>query len=560
MFRKFFVFPDFFFAQDGTRLSPFAYVFLFLLCFAFFTPGIATMPPTDRDESSFAQASKQMIETGNYTDIRLQKEPRYKKPIGIYWLQSAAVRLFNPDHLNEIWAYRLPSFAGATLAVLTTAAIGALLFSPATGLLAAMMLAGCVLLNVEARLAKTDAALLACVTLAMYGLARAYLGKGKPPFFLFWTSLACGVLIKGPIILLPILAVVVWSKSFDKKIPWLRGLRPFWGCLYALALIAPWFVAISLQSHGAFMQQSAGHDMLAKIWQGQNRGLMPPGLYLLALPVTFFPFSLFALFALPDAWRFRRDKAVQFCLGWAIPTWLIFELSLTKLPHYVLPVYPALALITAKFLQDGFPAVRAATRRFPAALAIAVWVVVGMGYAILFALLPDVTDHVGNNAQIAAGAVFLVAQSAALLLLPKEKLASLGVLTIGALVFMTVTFGTMFPRLQHVWLSREIVEAAAPLKPCARSQLVSVGYHEPSLAFLVGTETLMASNGMEAATALQEDPCRILAIDSKHRQEFLDVFSGAALSPKEVASVTGVNTGHGARATLTLYILPQEKR
>ena len=70
----------------------------------------------------------------------------------------------------------------------------------------------------------------------------------------------------------------------------------------------------------------------------------------------------------------------------------------------------------------------------------------------------------------------------------------------------------------------------------------------------------MASNGMEAATALQEDPCRILAIDSKHRQEFLDVFSGAALSPKEVASVTGVNTGHGARATLTLYILPQEKR
>ena len=57
---------------------------------------MATMPPTDRDEASFAQATKQMIETGDYLDIRLQDKPRYQKPIGIYWLQAAAVKLFDP--------------------------------------------------------------------------------------------------------------------------------------------------------------------------------------------------------------------------------------------------------------------------------------------------------------------------------------------------------------------------------------------------------------------------------------------------------------------------------
>jgi 4-amino-4-deoxy-L-arabinose transferase-like glycosyltransferase len=214
------IIPGSFFSRDGKRLSFVAYAFLVLLCIGFFTPGIVTMPPTDRDESSFAQASKQMIESGNYTDIRLQKEPRYKKPIGIYWLQSAAVRLLNPQHLNEIWAYRVPSFIGATVAVLMTAALGALLFNPATGLLAAIMLAGCVLLNVEARLAKTDAALLGCIMVSMYALARAYLGQTSKWLvpLAFWTALAFGVLIKGPIILLPIFGVLLWMQTSNKNI------------------------------------------------------------------------------------------------------------------------------------------------------------------------------------------------------------------------------------------------------------------------------------------------------------------------------------------------------
>ncbi len=576
--------PASFFSRDGKRLSFVAYAFLALLCVGFFTPGIVTMPPTDRDESSFAQASKQMIESGNLTDIRLQTKPRYKKPIGIYWLQSTAARVLNPQHLNEIWAYRAPSFIGATVAVLMTAALGALLFSPATGLLAAIMLAGCVLLNVEARLAKTDAALLGCVVVAMYGLAKAFVfarpfamtevisqsppplpnppreGEGVLPFsvaFLFWTAFAVGVLIKGPIILLPVLGVLVWTKISNKNIAWFRALRPVLGLVYALALIAPWFVVISMQSHGAFMEQSAGHDMLAKLWQGQDRGMMPPGLHLMALPLVFFPYALFVVFAAPDIWKNKRDAAVKFCLGWIVPTWFVFEVSLTKLPHYVLPAYPAIALLTAKYLLDGFPTLAATTRRLPIALIVGMWLMIGAGFAFVFSALPAVVDKAWDIPQIAAGGVLFLAQGAALLLLPRQKTASLVALTLGGLVFMAVTFGYTLPRLQHIWMSRKIVEAVERLKPCEQSQIVSVGYNEPSLAFMAGTDTMMLTNAVEAAEAMQQNACRVAVINATNKQGFLNAFAQSKQRPQEAGTIDGLNAGHGAQAALTIFTVPQ---
>src|SRR3974390_3290581 len=87
-------------------------------------PGFFSIPPVDRDEARFAQATKQMLETGQYVDIRFQDEVRYKKPVGIYWLQAAAVKsattLGLPHALTTIWLYRIPSLFGAIGAVLPT--------------------------------------------------------------------------------------------------------------------------------------------------------------------------------------------------------------------------------------------------------------------------------------------------------------------------------------------------------------------------------------------------------------------------------------------------------
>jgi 4-amino-4-deoxy-L-arabinose transferase-like glycosyltransferase len=555
MIEKFGVIPRGFFSADEKRLTPLAYFFLLMLCVAFFTPGLVTMPPTDRDESLFAQASKQMVESGNYTNIRIQDAPRYKKPIGIYWLQSTAVRLFNPHHLDQIWAYRLPSLTGATIAVLMTAALGALLFTPAVGLLGAMMMAGCVLLNVEARLATTDAALLACIMVAMYGLARAYLGQvvsWHVPLA-FWTAFAFGVLLKGPIILLPVAGTLLWLQIADKNIGWFRTLRPLIGILYALMLILPWFIIISLHSHGAFFQQSAGNDMLAKIWHGQNRGFMPPGLHLMALPLLFFPFALFVALGTPDVWRNRKEGAVKFCLGWIVPTWLVFEISLTKLPHYVLPTYPALALLAAKFLLDGFPSATHTPRRLSIALVIAFWLMVGISFAAVFSLLPLFVEHRWMWTQVAFGLTLIFSQALALLLLPQSKSACVNVLVIGSLLFMTSVFGNTLPGLRHLWFSNEIVETVSGATSCQQNQIVSVGYHQPSLVFLAGTDTLLPATGGEAGEELKQDPCRIAVVDNRHKQDFLDVFKDAPQQAIEAGTIDGIDTGHGAQPWLTLY-------
>src|ERR1700687_5685835 len=150
-----------------------------------FLPGFFQIPPVDRDEARFAQATKQMLESGQYVDIRFQDEVRYKKPVGIYWLQAAAVKAGEtvgiPQARTTIWLYRLPSLIGAIGAVLLTYWTALAFVARRTALLAALMMASSVLLGVEARLAKTDAVLLLTSVAAMGAMARIYLTTRRTP-------------------------------------------------------------------------------------------------------------------------------------------------------------------------------------------------------------------------------------------------------------------------------------------------------------------------------------------------------------------------------------------
>ncbi len=92
------------------RLRVSHYLLLIFICLVSFLPGIGSIPPLDRDESRYVQATHQMAESGDYVDIRFQDASRYKKPIGIYWLQSAALKLTGHDGDAPIWV--LPAGVG----------------------------------------------------------------------------------------------------------------------------------------------------------------------------------------------------------------------------------------------------------------------------------------------------------------------------------------------------------------------------------------------------------------------------------------------------------------
>src|SRR5579872_3233488 len=130
-----------------------AVLILIALAALSFLPGFFQIPPVDRDEARFAQATKQMVESGNYVDIRFQDEVRYKKPVGIYWLQAAVVKtadaLGMPGAHTTIWLYRIPSLLGATGAVLLTYWCALAFGSRRTAYIAGLMLACSVLLGVE---------------------------------------------------------------------------------------------------------------------------------------------------------------------------------------------------------------------------------------------------------------------------------------------------------------------------------------------------------------------------------------------------------------------------
>ena len=328
-----------------------------------FLPGFFTIPPVDRDEARFAQATKQMVESGDYVDIRFQEDVRYKKPVGIYWLQSAAVEIASalklPKAELRIWVYRLPSLIGAIGAVLMTYWTALGFVTRRAAVLAALLMCASVLLGVEARLAKTDAMLLFCVTAAMGAMARAYLSwqraedEARPPWSwpaIFWTALAVGILIKGPLILMFAGLTIVALAIQDRDASWLWRLRPVWGLMWMLVLVLPWFIAIFWRAGDAFFADSVGGDMLSKIGAQESHGA-PPGVYLALFWITFWPGAPLAAMAAPAVWRARREPGAQFLLAWLIPSWIVFEAVLTKLPHYVLPLYPAIAILTVGALE-----------------------------------------------------------------------------------------------------------------------------------------------------------------------------------------------------------------
>src|SRR3954463_10528180 len=192
-----------------------AVAFLILCALLLFLPGFFTIPAIDRDEARFAQATKQMVESGDFVDIRFQDDVRYKKPVGVYWLQSAVVetasKLGLPRAELRIWLYRVPSLIGALGAILLTYWTALAFVTRRGAALAALMIGSCVVLGAEARLAKTDAMLLLTVVAAIGAMARVYLSwqRGEDPAHppwswpaIFWTALAGGILLKGPLILM----------------------------------------------------------------------------------------------------------------------------------------------------------------------------------------------------------------------------------------------------------------------------------------------------------------------------------------------------------------------
>ncbi|MFI4988721.1 MAG: ArnT family glycosyltransferase [Alphaproteobacteria bacterium] len=535
------------------------YALLALLSLAIFLPGLASVPPLDRDEPRFAEASRQMLESGDFVNIRFQDEARLKKPVGIYWLQSASAAIFSHAGEDAIWPYRLPSTLGAVMAVLLTAALGARLFGRTAGLAAALMMATSILLGVEARLAKTDAVQLAAISAAQLVLARVYLerDRGEPAshreVVLFWLAVGIGMLIKGPIIVmvcgLSAAALALWERRWR----WLLALKPWPYAGLAILVVLPWGLAIMLQSKGGFLAESVGHDLIGKVAGAQEAHGAWPGFFLATFWATFWPCSLLAGLAIPWVWRRRRDDAVRFCLCWIAPSWLVFELVPTKLPHYTLPLFPAIALLAAAAALEPFQQPAARRGKLLQGTLIAGWLVMTLTLCAALPILPAVLEHRTDLLALFAGVAALLLFLAAFHghRVGRQHLAVASLIA-ACLVFYATTYDRVMPQLDRLWLSSRVAEAVARGKRCPHAEVTSAGFSEPSLVFLLGRDTRFG-DGRAAAEALLGDACALALVDQPSLAGFSARLARAGKSATALATIDGINLARGRRVALTLF-------
>jgi 4-amino-4-deoxy-L-arabinose transferase-like glycosyltransferase len=542
---------------EGTRIPP--YALLCLLCFILYAPGLAAIPPLDRDEPRFAQATRQMLETGDFIRIRFQDEARNKKPIGIYWLQAAAVAAFSSPENAAIWPYRLPSALAATVAVLLTFGLGMrLLGSRAAGFIAAVLMASALVIVVEAHLAKTDAALLAAVIAGQgtLGLVYTRTRSGDPVSrgvaLVFWAAEAAAILLKGPPG--PVLALLTTAalSLADRNIRWLKGLRPLTGLPVAALIVAPWFIAVESATRGEFISNALASDVLPKLIGAQESHGAPPGYYAVLAIVSFWPGSLFIVPALVRGWRCRHAAAERFLLAWLVPVWALFELMPTKLPHYVLPLYPALALLAGGALAEGFVSAPAGRVRCWAGAVKLLWAAVTIALASALVVLPSRLGGAVSPWAIAAVPVMLGLASV-LLVRDWRPLPTAGWVAALAAAFVIPAGLRVVPGLDHLWLSRAAAAAVARHPPASGTAVLSVGYSEPSLVFLLGTATRLVSATLSAD---QLAGAGLALVNERDEGGFRQSLARQGLNARALEQVMGLDySAGGTNVVLTLYRL-----
>ncbi len=556
-------------------------VSLVVLCAVVMVPGLTSIGPIDRDESRFAQASRQMFESvalpdaakdpamhsGGLAVPMVGDRPRVNKPPLVYWLQTASAAVFaRGDPLADaIWMYRVPSVVCAALAVLLTWRIGRSMTDARVAWLAAAMLAVCPVVVFDAHQARADQLLLACTTLAMLGLwlvyrhpAQRWLGPGA-----LWLGIALGLLAKGPITPMVVALTALALCLVGREWRWLKRTRPMLGLIGVALLVTPWVIAVGEQLGWHEMAQLAYDETLGRASSPKEGHWGPPGYHLVLLPALFWPGSLLTAFGLGVAarravslpslgsrrarWRARvpRDRAMLFLLCWIVPSWIVFEASSTKLPHYTLPLYPAIALVSARAVLAG-PVVWRRLKRldrvgFGVWGAIGVLLLCGPIVAAGVLLLPTDAGRAGVLFAAGLGAAAVTLRSTASAIRCHVVRAQLAALAVPVIVAPAI-FGLLLPGA----IGRPSVDAMRAVHavdPAAERALAAVGYHEDSLTFL--SRARAERIGAEQVDAwLSEHEGGLVLLPKSLLAEFPRLES--------VAFATGFNVGTGRFVDLVL--------
>jgi 4-amino-4-deoxy-L-arabinose transferase-like glycosyltransferase len=231
-----------------------------------------------------------------------------------------------------------------------------------------------------------------------------------------------------------------------------------------------------------------------------------------------------------------------------VPAWLVFEGVPTKLPHYVMPLFPAIAIGTVVAISRGFvgphrPLARWASLAMPAVpvgvAGAVVFGALGLDGAVPVAALPPLAAAIGVSCL--AWRLFL-----------REDVVGAALANVGAAALLAVAvFGLAQPALQSLKVSPRLAEAARAA--CSAPEAATLGYREPSLVFLTDTRLAMLETGDEAAAFLQGGGCRVAFVERRFEADFRAAAARAGLAPSLSTRVAGFNINGGRRVDIAVY-------
>jgi len=495
-------------------------VLLVLLCLSVYLPGFTSTPAIDRDESRFAQASRQMLESGDYIVPRVQGKPRLNKPPLIYWLQSASAWTFTAGDVTKdaIWMYRVPSLLAAIGVVLATWRLATTLHTPFTGVLAGAIIAVAPVFWWEARQARADMVLVLCTLIAVSVIVKALkqtheanpqhhttdhptplprpslstslrpfvapsLRLSVPSALLLWTATAAGIMTKGPVTPLVLTLGILTLCLITRQWRWVLGLRPLLGLLIITAAVTPWVWSVVSAVGWDTWSTTVLDETLGRSLEPKEGHSGFPGYHTLLLPLLLFPGCVFVGLALVRPWWPAPPGRALFSsllLTFILPTWLLMELIGTKLPHYTMPVYPLLAILTAAAIITTAAQFRQLMTYAIVRWAVAAWLLAVPALALIASAILAYS-FLSRSPTTAIGCLILGLGLAALFCglaakslraadFPRTVLAAFLTFALSATML-----GLAMPRLDHLWVSRTLARQLHHLDPTRQIPVVAVG-------------------------------------------------------------------------------------
>ena len=529
------------------------------LCLICFFISLNMLPPLDRDESRYIQSTVQMLESNDFVNINFLDTPRLKKPPGIYWLQAMSATFIKNIFFLDIpplWSFRLPSAIGASVSIWITFLLGQLLFGRAQGFIASLLI-------IESHVAKTDSALLASFLFVLYILAKIifYIEQNikKPSditILAAWVVLSFSFLIKGPIALFILFLLILFFRFSREPINY-KTFKPVIGIVIFIIIVFPWFMFVQSGNNTDVFLNSIKKDMLLKLISAQESHGAPPGSYLLSSFLTAWPITLFMFPTVIWAFNNKKNKPVKFLLCSLLPSWLFFEIMPTKLLHYILPLLPSLAILTAAMIVSSIK-----DKNFIASLDKHIFRLVSIlpfigGLLIAFGIiyLANIYGEGLTFSIIIIASIYTLGSFlSAYYIYTQSFINTLIVVVFSNIIALNLLILMVPNQLQKIWVSERVyleIEEKTVL-----NEYVLLGYSEPSLIYRLGSKTKIAGNSEDAISLVLNSNIQSIIIENSYLKEFKDLSDKKGIVFRSISKpIVGFNYSKGKNVEIIIINL-----